>query len=223
MRPSPAKYLFDNDFAAGRESKPTIAIAEHAAKVAEAEAASYRKGFAAAAAEAKASVEERTRAALERIAAALEQAGRGLAAAEARLETETIDVAVAVAKKLAPELIAREPLAEISALAVTCFQHLVAAPHIAVLVNDADYPAAGEKLQALVRSRGLDSRLVVLADPAVAPGDCRIEWADGGVVRDRAAIEAAVDEAVARYVHARLEAAGAKASVRSIEPGELTS
>jgi flagellar assembly protein FliH len=208
MRPSTAKYLFDNDFAAGRESKPTISIPEHMAKLAEAEAASYRKGFAAAAAEAAASTEQRTAAALERIAAALEGIGRGLGAVEARLETETVDVAVAVAKKLAPELIAREPLAEISALAVSCFQHLVAAPHIAVLVHDADYPAAAEKLQSLVRSRGLDSRLVVLAEPGIAPGDCRIEWADGGVIRDRAAAEAAIDEAVARYVHARLEAAG---------------
>jgi flagellar assembly protein FliH len=211
MRPSPAKYLFDNDFAAGRETKPTLSIVEHTAKLAEVEAASYRKGFADAAAEARASVEERTAVALERIAGLLEEISRGLSAVEARLETETIDVAVAVAKKLAHALIAREPLAEISALAVACFQHLVAAPHIAVLVNDADYPAAGDKLQAIVRSRGLDSRLVVLAEPCIAPGDCRIEWADGGVIRDRAATEAAIDEAVVRYVHARLEAAGPKA------------
>ena len=47
---------------------------------------------------------------------------------------------------------------------------------------------------------------MVLAEPDIAPGDCRIEWADGGVKRDRAAIEAAIDEAVARYVAARREA-----------------
>ena len=37
----------------------------------------------------------------------------------------------------------------------------------------------------------------------MAPGDCRIEWADGGLVRDRAATEAAIGEAVSRYVAAR--------------------
>lgn len=212
MRPSPAKYLFDNDFAAGRESKPTIAVAEHAAQLAEAEAASYRKGFAAALAEAKASDEQRTAAALDHIAAVVDEVGRGLSAVEARLETETIDVAVAVAKKLCAELIAREPLAEISALAVSCFQHLIAAPHIVVLVSDADYPAAGEKLQALVRTRGLESRLVVLAEPGIARGDCRIEWADGGVVRNRATIESAIDEAVGRYIAAKDQAAGLQAA-----------
>ena len=43
----------------------------------------------------------------------------------------------------------------------------------------------------------------MLAEPDIAPGDCRIEWADGGINRDRAATEAAIDEAVARYVAAR--------------------
>jgi flagellar assembly protein FliH len=44
---------------------------------------------------------------------------------------------------------------------------------------------------------------VVLAEPDVAPGDCHIEWADGGIKRDRVATEAAVVDAVARYVAAR--------------------
>ncbi len=44
-------------------------------------------------------------------------------------------MAVAVASKLAPELIAREPLAEISALATECFGHLVKAPHVVVQIG----------------------------------------------------------------------------------------
>ena len=42
-----------------------------------------------------------------------------------------------------------------------------------------------------------------MAEPDIAPGDCRIEWADGGVKRDLAAIEAAIGEAVARYLAAQ--------------------
>jgi flagellar assembly protein FliH len=34
-------------------------------------------------------------------------------------------------------------------------------------------------------------------------GDCRIEWADGGVVRHRAATEAVIAEAVERYLAVR--------------------
>src|SRR5215469_15470062 len=102
---SPAKYLFDNDFGAGERSRSSVPLAEVAGKVADAEAAGYRKGFAAA----KADTEQHAAAALQAIAAALGEVSRGLAAIEARLETEAVEVAVAVARKLAPTLTAREP------------------------------------------------------------------------------------------------------------------
>jgi flagellar assembly protein FliH len=201
---SPAKYLFDSDFAAVPAGKPTtIGLAEHAEKLKEAETASYARGLAAAEAAARADAERRVAAALERIAATFEGHMRTLAAIEARLETEAVAVAVAVAKKLVPELIAREPFAEISALATDCFRHLVATPHVVVRVNDALQAIAREKLDEIVRARGLDSRLVVMSEPEIAPGDCRIEWADGGMVRDSAATAAAIDEAVGRYINAR--------------------
>jgi flagellar assembly protein FliH len=195
---SPAKFLFDTDFAAGDRGK-SMTLAEHAAKLAEAQAAAYGNGFAAATAEA----EQRAAVALERIAACLEGLAGGLSAVETRLETETVDVAVAVAKKLAPELIAREPFAEIAALAAHCFRHLVAAPHVVVRINDQMHEGAREKLEQTTHTSGFDGRLVVLAEPDIAPGDCRIEWADGGIKRDRAATTAAIDEAVARYIAAR--------------------
>jgi flagellar assembly protein FliH len=194
---SPARFLFDNDFAVAEKAKAQVAPAELAGKLADAEAAGYRNGVAAA----KAEAEQRTAATLERIAAALATLNAGFAAIEARLATEAVAVAVTVGKKLAPALMAREPLAEISALAASCFRHLVAAPHVVVRVNDAVHAPAREALEAA--ARGSDSRLVVLAEPDIAPGDCRIEWADGGIRRERAAIEAAIDEAVARYVAGR--------------------
>jgi flagellar assembly protein FliH len=204
---APAKFLFDNDFAGSSDGRPPLAATEHAIKLAEAEAAAYRNGFSAATAEAKANIEQRSVEALERIALALDELHRGLSLAEARIETDAIAVAVAVAKKLAPELVAREPLGEISALAANCFRHLVAAPHVVVRVNDALQAGARQQLEEIVRASGLDSRLVVLAEPEIAPGDCRIEWADGGINRDSAAAAEAIDEAVGRYLDARLATA----------------
>jgi len=195
-----AKFMFDVDFAAGDEpARRTIAPAAHEAALAEARATAYRNGIAAAVAEA----EGRAAVALERIAAGLEALTRQLAAIEARLEAEAVEVAVAVARKLAPELIAREPLAEIAALARGCFAQLVAAPHVVVRVSEALHAPAREQLEETARLRGFDGRLIVLGEPEIAPGDCRIEWADGGVVRDRAATDAAVTEAVNRYAAAR--------------------
>src|SRR5205807_905527 len=112
-----AKFMFDVDFAAGAEpARRTITPTVHEAALAEARATAYRDGVAAALAQSEA----RAAVALERIAAGLDALARQLAAIEARLEAEAVEVAVAVARKLAPELIAREPLAEIAALARGC-------------------------------------------------------------------------------------------------------
>jgi flagellar assembly protein FliH len=112
-------------------------------------------------------------------------------------------VAFAVARKLAPELIAAEPVAEIEALARSCFRQLIAAPHVVVRIAEPIYEVAHQRLEEIARLAGLEGRLVVLAEPGMAVGDCRIEWADGGVARDRASTEAAIVEAVDRYVAAR--------------------
>ena len=41
---------------------------------------------------------------------------------------------------------------------------------------------------------------VVLAEPDIAADDCRIEWADGGLTRDRGRLDAAIGEAVTSYL-----------------------
>jgi flagellar assembly protein FliH len=200
---APAKFLFDVDFAAHAEREATMPLAEHTIKLAEAETAAHRRGFAEAQADAKIETDRRIAGALERIALSLGEANGALGAIEARLECEAVDVAVAVARKLAPALVEREPFAEIAALAGGCFRELVAAPHIAIRVSETLYAAAREKLGDIARAHGFEGRLVVLGEPGIAIGDCRVEWADGGVNRDRAAADAAVGEAVGRYVSAR--------------------
>ena len=125
------------------------------------------------------------------------------AGVESRMETEAVDVAVAVARKLCSELIAAEPLGELSGLVSECFSHLVSTPHLVVRVNDQLYEAARERIERLAKPSGFQGRLVILAEPEIATGDCRIEWAEGGVVLERAAIEAKIDELVGRYIASR--------------------
>ena len=210
---APVKFLFEDDFASGSASaKSTVPLAVHEAALAaeraareRAEAEGHRNGMLAA----EARIEGRTSAACDRIAQGIAQLGASLQAIEARLEAEAVEVAVAVARKLAPELIAAEPMTEIAALASSCFRQLVAAPHVVVRIAEPIYDAAHQRLGEIARLAGFDGRLVVLAEPAMALGDCRVEWADGGLARDRAATEAAILEAVERYVMVR-RAAGTR-------------
>jgi flagellar assembly protein FliH len=199
--------MFDLDFAApdrAREKAPTAA--EIAQKIAEAEARAYRAGFDAAQREAKVEADRRAALALEEIGIAIKGIASRFGGIETRMETEAVDVAVAVARKLCSELIAAEPLTEITGLVQDCFSHLVSTPHLVVRINDALYEGARERIELLAKQSGFEGRLVILAEPGIATGDCRIEWADGGVVLERAAIETKIDELVGRYMASRGQA-----------------
>jgi flagellar assembly protein FliH len=200
---APAKFMFDIDFSAPDKSREKASPAEVAQKVAAAEAKGYRDGFDAGQREAKAESDRRTALALEEIKIAMQGIAARFAGVESRMETEAVDVALSVARKLCSELIAAEPLGELSGLVRECFSHLVSTPHLVVRVNDQLYEAARDRIERLVKPSGFQGRLVILAEPGIATGDCRIEWADGGVVLERAAIEAKINELVGRYIASR--------------------
>jgi flagellar assembly protein FliH len=205
---APAKFLFDMDFSAPDKTRERPATAsEIAQKIAAAEARAYRDGFDAGQREAKAESDRRAALALEQIGIAIKGIAARYSGIETRMETEAVDVAVAVARKLCAALIANEPLGEITGLVSECFSHLVATPHLVVRINDSLYEAARERIERLAKQSGFEGRLVILAEPEVASGDCRIEWADGGVVLEREAIEAKINELVGRYVASRNQAA----------------
>jgi flagellar assembly protein FliH len=205
---APAKFMFDTDFATPNKARERAATdAEIAQKVAAAEARAYRDGFDAGQREAKAESDRRAALALEEIRIAMQGIAARLANVESRMETEAVDVAIAVARKLCAELVAAEPLGEIIGLVHDCFSHLVSTPHLVVRINDQLYESAHERIERLAKQSGFEGRLVILAEPEVATGDCRIEWADGGVVLERTAIDAKIDELVSRYLASRTDAA----------------
>ena len=203
------KFLFDSDFGSAATAEKPITPKDVAVALGEAETKGFRAGFAQAEKEAvaqaereRAQAEQQTALAFEQIGAMLGGIAGQLTEIEKRLEAEAIEVAVAVGRKLSNELVGREPFAEISALASDCFRQLSTAPHVVVRVNDALLDTARTRLEEIARMRGFEGRLVVIAEPEIVLGDCKIEWADGGVTRDVNAVETAITEAVSRYIGA---------------------
>jgi flagellar assembly protein FliH len=199
---APAKYLFDEDFGgapAKKAGEQPIAQAEHERRVADASSQAYAKGLAAAAAE----TARLSAVALQVAAESISEIARRFSETEARIEAEAVDIAAAIARKLAPALIAREPFAEVAALVSDCLSHLSRAPHVVVRINDQIYQEARETLERIAHDSGFEGRLVILSEAAIAPGDCRIEWADGGVSRSAAETDALIGKMVRRYIATR--------------------
>jgi flagellar assembly protein FliH len=199
----PAKYLFDMDFSNPSTRTDAATAADYARKIADAEARGHRNGMAAGLAQANAESARRNAVAVEQIASIMATVAGRFSDVEMRMESEAVEVAIAVARKLCTALMTREPLAEAMALVADCMRHLVSTPHLVVRVNDAAYEDTKASIEAIARRYGFEGRLVILAEPEIASADCRIEWADGGIVLDRAATEAKIAELVDRYMASR--------------------
>lgn len=200
----PTRYLFDRDFAAGdipdTERVARRMRAERAEEVGRVSTDAYSRGVAEGRAQLVGEIEARTADALTQIAARLGLLVDGVERSTARLRSESMTLAVAAATRLACELVRRHPLAEIEALFEDCLSHLDHAPRLSVRVDHSLAAIVEQRLAALAAARGFEGVLAVAGEPGIFPGDCRIEWASGGVVRDFARIAADIEQAVRRHV-----------------------
>jgi flagellar assembly protein FliH len=185
------KFLFDRDFRAG------VLTGEQAA-AAKAEEAGYARGLA-----------DGQRLAAEAAAARLAEASEKLvgltqalmareAERTAAAENEVAHFALLFARKIAGDALLRFPLSLLEEAARECFRQLRGVPHLVARINEALVEDADAVMQRVAHENGFAGKIVVLGDPDIAPGDVRLEWADGGIVRDRAGLEAAIAEVVAR-------------------------
>jgi flagellar assembly protein FliH len=211
MTRSPTPFLFDVDFGVPKaqptQGPNTIPLADHEAAIAEAEASSYRRGEADGRRAAREADAARLTAAVETLGGRLAVALAEAEARDARIERDAVAVALAFAKKLSGAAVARFPLAEIEAAAEACFVEIRSAPHFVARVAPDFVEGVRALLSAAAQERGFAGRLVVLGDPEVTEGDARLEWADGGVVRDAGAVSAAIERAIAQRFEIRDPAA----------------
>ena len=187
-------FLFDTDF---RRPQGHAAAAKEAAAIAEAEARAHARGVQEGRAQAEAQAQGRLADALVRLGLAAAGLLNQSDARDAEREEQALAFSVSLARKLAGDALDADPLAGIGEAARAALQHLRGVPHLVVRVHEDLVDGAEALVRGLARERGYEGRLVVLGEPHLSPGDARIEWADGGVVRDRATIEAAVLGALA--------------------------
>ena len=197
------KFLFDTAFSAKAEReqkpKPQFTDADLAAARGEGQQTGIEMGREIAMRE----LERRAADALDVLGAALGKVDAAQAAAAAELRADAARLALAIAAKLAPELIGRAPLTEVEAVVVECLSQLPTEPRVVVRVAEPLVEALSGRIDELVRRVGFSGAVVLLGEPAMAPGDARVEWADGGAERDFARTLRAAEAAVERYCRAQ--------------------
>lgn len=143
----------------------------------------YAEGHADAARAAHDAVEEKLRILLDGVTLSLGQ----LTANEERREMEKcIDaarMALHIVHKLMPQLAASHGLPEVERIIASAVDARRDEPRIAITVPTALLDALKGRIDQLAQDRGFAGKLIVIADDAMAPSDCRVEWADGGSER----------------------------------------
>ncbi len=151
-----------------------------------------------------AAMDAKTASALETIATNVSALTAQLEAQRQQLKQEGIVLANMIARSLTSALIAREPMHEIESLFSEALEFLPDTPHIAVRLNEASLNAAREKLEAVAAERGFQGKLIILGQPDITQGDCRIEWAQGGIVKDQNLVKKRISEITSQYIDASL-------------------
>ncbi len=111
-------------------------------------------------------------------------------------EEQTRRIALAIAKKILPDYAARQGIAEIEVLVNDTLHEMEREPRLVVRVEESQFDILNEKIQAIAAQRAYAGKVVVIADQEIASGDCRIEWADGGVARNTPATWNAIEQTV---------------------------
>jgi|AGTN01.2.fsa_nt_gi Flagellar assembly protein FliH. len=107
-------------------------------------------------------------------------------------------VALAVLKKMLPAACETHAFGEVTRVVEEVVGHLLDEPRIIVKVGEPLVEAVRERLEAVCQAHGFEGRVVVQADARLAPGDCKVEWTDGGAERDQARLMQDIEETVER-------------------------
>jgi flagellar assembly protein FliH len=199
-----SKFLFDTDFSATDEAARLAPRPDarrfSAVEMDAAKAAAHAEGVAAGRAEAEQKIARRVADACAAIGVRL---GELISVCAQQHETQTreaVAAATEIVRRLLPSLCKREAVGEIEALIRDCLSRLHDEPRLVVRVADELLDPIRQHVDQLTAAAGYTGRVILFADPAIKPGDARVEWADGGAERDSAAIWREIDSAIQRFV-----------------------
>jgi flagellar assembly protein FliH len=201
---SPARFKFDLDLGDRPKPVPRPTVPEDlvAQLVAQAREEAFAEGVAAGERNATAHAAQTMATAATALAARTAEMAASLDDASALHLRESVELAASIGRKLAVHLLARYPTAELDALIAECMASLQSVPHLVIRCHPDIADAVRDIATGHMSTSGFAGRLIVLGDPDQRLGDGRLEWVDGGLVRDISAVSRQIDSKISAYLAA---------------------
>lgn len=202
------KFTFDLDLARpeGEQTAPPEPTrpsqSEVDERIAAARAEAFEQGRAEGRSEADAQSDARFAKATESLAASAAKLAGAFDSERKQLLAEASELSFSIGRKLAAHLIARYPEAELVALVEDCLAGIDHAPHLVVRCHPDLCEVLRTATEERIRTAGFSGRLVVMGDPEIALGDGRLEWVDGGLVRDINEVSKEINARIGAYLEA---------------------
>ena len=115
------------------------------------------------------------------------------------IRAQSAEVAFAVARKVARAAVSAFPHAEVEAALRDAMHQAIGEPRILLRMAPAVAETLAPHIAQITHDEGYEGRVQISPDAALKGADCRVEWRGGGAERAEAAIDAALDELVARH------------------------
>ncbi len=183
--PARQKFMFDRTFEADATARPaerkpvTLKPDQYDALKKE----SFDQGFADGHAAGLNEIARQVAATLALIDQRVIQLMDGMAAWNADQDAKTRQLVIVIARRIMPVFAAQNGLDEITAMLNDVMAEMVHEPRFVVRVDASQFDAINAKITEISQQKAYAGKVIVLADPAIACGDCRVEWADGGLER----------------------------------------
>lgn len=159
----------------------------------------FEEGKAAGLAEAKASIDQAVAEAFANASQALQTLDQALNELKTGLEADALHTVTTIVKKIVPHYARKYGCDEVEALVHDCLSAAYDEPRIVVRAHDTVLGSLTDQLDHLTKASGFNGNIVLFEDQDLAPGDCRVEWADGGAERDVNRVWENIETAITRF------------------------
>jgi flagellar assembly protein FliH len=192
------KFEFENSFDAN-ERGMTAARDFTLEDIEAARQQGFENGKATGLAEAKASIDRSVADALAAASNALQTLGPALDELKAGIEVDALHTVTTIVRKIVPYYARTHGFDEVEALLHDCLSAAYDEPRIVVRAHESVLGSLNDQIDEMTRASGFNGNVVLFEDQDLAPGDCRVEWADGGAERDVNRVWENIEMAITRF------------------------